>query len=320
MNTTHRIARAALAAAAFIAIPPPVLAQQPVEVPLPSQSPPWKIVNEHGDDVQCDTSPWQKVDIGTVAGVHIYSGDHCSMPSPDPLSSKLKQVFSRACDLHDVCYLTPDNTKGYCDDLVKWRWDRDCEHAYASSNPLGRGECKVASQSWRTGLNTPISTQYWTGSQAWGRQHCRLDPLVTPTAPGLTWLPIAPNGSLPPRTVFAGAGSSSAVCRVRYQDGMHAGRVVGANCDIGYGGRELALPGGQVLMAGAPLSWLTSAANVPVPGNPVAAGMAGGERMVVCRVTSAKGMIAGKVVAGRCNVGVDGKEVTQAQFQVLATH
>jgi hypothetical protein len=318
VNTTHRIARAAVITA-FFAGSASVLAQQPVEVPLPSQAPPWKIVNQHGDDVACDTSPWQKVDLGTVAGVHIYSGDHCSMPSPDPISEKFKQVFSRACDLHDVCYLTPGNAKPYCDDLVKWRWDQDCSHAYSSSNPIGRDECHVAAKAWRTGLNSSISDQYWSRSQAWGGQHCRVDPLAVGSANGLTWLPIAPNGSMPPGAVFAAAGSTSAVCRVQYQGGLHAGRVVGTNCDIGYGGREMPLPGGQVLNAIAPVAWFQSGPNGSIPGTPVVAGLAGGERMVVCRAAGSKGMLAGKVVAGRCNIASDGKESAEAQFQVLAT-
>jgi hypothetical protein len=314
----HRIARAAGVLAVFSASSASVFAQHPVEVPLPSQAPPWTIVNQRGAQVTCDTSPWQKVDLGTVAGMHIYSGDHCSMPSPDPISAKFKEVFSRACDLHDICYLTPGNTKGYCDDLVKWRWDQDCSHAYSSSNPLGRDECHVAAKAWRTGLNSSISDQYWSRSQAWGGQHCRVTSAAnTGPATPVTWTPYQ-GGALPGGAIFAG---SQAVCRVPYQGGVHAGRVVGANCDIGYGGREVALPGGEVLHAPAgSVSWFPLAAGIAMPPQAVVAGMENGQPRVVCRARVANVLYGGKVVGDNCNIGVQGQEATIKPFDVLVFH
>lgn len=75
--------------------------------------------------------------------------------------------------MHDICYFAPGNSKRFCDDQLKWRMDRDCERSY--SNQLGKTQCHVDATAWRKGLDTPVSTQYWTRSQGWGRQNCRIN-------------------------------------------------------------------------------------------------------------------------------------------------
>ena len=104
--------------------------------------------------------------------MHIYAGDGCSMPSSDPVSEAYKQVFSEACRLHDICYLGPGNSKTYCDDMFEWHMHRDCDHAY--SNALGRGQCHLAAKAWRAGLETPLSSEYFTRSQNWGQRNCKI--------------------------------------------------------------------------------------------------------------------------------------------------
>jgi hypothetical protein len=172
-----RIVRAAITAAVLIAPALQAWAQpprNPFDIPFPMPTPPYTFVNQHGDEIQCSTSPYQRVDLGMVGPMHIYAGDHCSVPSNDPLSKKYKEVFSRSCDLHDICYFAPGNQKGFCDDMVKWHWDHDCDHAY--SNALGRDQCKIASKAWRAGLNNALSNQYWVRSQDWGRHNCHIVP------------------------------------------------------------------------------------------------------------------------------------------------
>jgi hypothetical protein len=174
------LARGMLAIALTV-IPAPIYAQptaaatarNPFDVPEPPRKPPFRWPNEHGQEIECGVSPWQRIDLGTIGPARIYAGDHCSNPIPDPVTEVYKRVFSYSCDLHDICYLAPGNSKRFCDDMLKWRMDRDCDHAY--SNPLGRGECHVAAKSWRVGLETPVSTTYFTRSQDWGKRNCRLN-------------------------------------------------------------------------------------------------------------------------------------------------
>lgn len=63
------------------------------------------------------------------------------------------------------------------------------------------------------------------------------------------WVP-ASGGSVPPLAVVGGHeanGSPQYVCRAYYNGGMHPGKVVGANCNIGWGGAEVTLPTYEVL-------------------------------------------------------------------------
>ena len=174
--TATFVLAATLPAISLAQQPPPP--RNPFDIPFPNQAAPYAWPNEHGQEVNCTATPYQRIDLGAVGPTHIYAGDGCSMPSPDPVSAAYKQVFKRACDLHDICYLGPGNSKGYCDNMFKWHMDRDCDHAY--SNSLAKSQCHIAATAWRSGLETPLSTEYFKRSQGWGRGNCRI---VTPAAP-----------------------------------------------------------------------------------------------------------------------------------------
>src|SRR3954469_14168008 len=167
--------KAAAMVAVLLLVSARAIAQGPPQgLPHPPKSAPFKWPNEHGQMIECKVTPWQKVDLGKVGPTHIYAGDHCSMPSPDPISGQYKKVFMGSCDLHDICYFGPGNSKTYCDNTFKWHMDRDCEHAYPSA--LGKKQCHVAALAWRKGLDTSLSSQYWVRSQDWGKHHCQVAP------------------------------------------------------------------------------------------------------------------------------------------------
>jgi len=315
---------AAILAAALFASP--LFAQaprNPFDIPYPPKTPPYKFLNQHGDEVECTASPWQLVYLGKVGGMKIYAGDHCSMPSPDPLSETYKKVFSHSCDLHDICYFAPGNTKGFCDDMLKWHTDRDCHRAYPNSVGA-RDLCLANSFAWRKGLDNSLSMQYWIRSQDWGRSNCHINPRgnTPPAIPGLSWVAF-PGGALPADTVNAADahGAPSTVCRASYQGGVHAGRVSTSNCNIGYGGREWGIGGGEVLVAKpGKVQWVSVPVSGPIPPQAVVAGLAANMPMVVCRARYENALYAGKVVNGYCNIGYGGRELTQRPYDVLVFH
>lgn len=150
-------------------------ASSPYDKPGPSHQPPYTWPNQQGRTIECTASPWQVVDLGKIGPVRIYAGDHCSMPMADPLSEHYKKLFSDSCDLHDICYFEPGNTKGYCDGALLWRMERDCDRAHPEEPALW-AHCRATAEAWHIGLKTPISTTYWDRSQAWGRANCTLGP------------------------------------------------------------------------------------------------------------------------------------------------
>lgn len=63
------------------------------------------------------------------------------------------------------------------------------------------------------------------------------------------WVP-AGGGVVPPGAVVGGHEANGApqyVCRAYYNGGMHPGKVVGTNCNIGWGGTEVTIPTYEVL-------------------------------------------------------------------------
>lgn len=73
--------------------------------------------------------------------------------------------------------------------------------------------------------------------------------LTAPRSVRLVWV-AASNGQIPPGEVRAGyeKGRDIVVCRAPYQEGLHPEKVVGSNCNIGWGGREVLRPNYEVLV------------------------------------------------------------------------
>lgn len=73
--------------------------------------------------------------------------------------------------------------------------------------------------------------------------------LTAPRSVRLVWI-AASNGRVPPGAMVGGneKGQSLYVCRAAYQDGLHPGKVIGRNCNIGWGGREALRPNYEVLV------------------------------------------------------------------------
>jgi hypothetical protein len=85
--------------------------------------------------------------------------------------------------------------------------------------------------------------------QAWEVFTPNYEVLTAPRSVRLIWI-AASNGRVPPGAMVGGneKGQSLYVCRAAYQDGLHPGKVIGRNCNIGWGGREVLRPNYEVLV------------------------------------------------------------------------
>ncbi|MBI1890665.1 MAG: DUF3421 domain-containing protein [Burkholderiales bacterium] len=134
------------------------------------------------------------------------------------------------------------------------------------------------------------------------------------TGGSLAWVG-GPN--VPANAVIGGQepGRNLPVCRGSHQGGVHPGKVVAGKCNIGWGGKEITLGGFEVLINnGAKLAWV---GGPNVPANAVIGGQEPGRNLPVCRGSHQGGVHPGKVVAGKCNIGWGGKEITLTGFEVL---
>jgi len=87
LGSTPSLARGAAVAAAALLIASFTPAAAPAAPGLdavPPKSEPFRWVNEQGRQIECPVTPWQLIDLGTIGGVRIYAGDHCSVPMSDP--------------------------------------------------------------------------------------------------------------------------------------------------------------------------------------------------------------------------------------------
>ncbi len=140
------------------------------------------------------------------------------------------------------------------------------------------------------------------------------------------WVPAA-NGMVPPNPIIGGyePGRSLSVCRARYNQGIHPGKVVGQNCNFGYGGREVlaaqydVLLGNPALLTQSPqlVRWIAAQGGQVPPGAFFGAYEPGRPILPICQAPYQGGVHPGKVVAGNCNFGYGGREVLSPQYAVL---
>ncbi|PJI39569.1 DM9 repeat-containing protein [Ferrovibrio sp.] len=163
----------------------------------------------------------------------------------------------------------------------------------------------------------------------------------TPSADPRTWAPYTDgiasmtpyawvNGVSPGDPRLAGAviggqvgAQAMMLCRARHQGGLHPGKVWAGKCNIGYGGRELAIADFDILTRSVPQQYATSFPDVwrePAGIDPrmsFVAGNEGAQAMRPCRAALQDGIHSGKEVAGKCNIGWGGKEITIEKYEVL---
>ena len=115
-------------------------------------------------------------------------------------------------------------------------------------------------------------------------------------------------GTVPPGGYVGGSeqGRRLYVCRAAYQSGTHPGKLVGSNCNIGWGGREIVLPNYEILIDSGSFRWVRGGS---VPSNAVVGGTEPGRTLYVCRASYNGGTHPGKWIAGRCNIGWGGREI-----------
>jgi hypothetical protein len=111
------------------------------------------------------------------------------------------------------------------------------------------------------------------------------------------------------------------VCRAPHQGGVHPGKFFANNCNIGWGGNEIAVSSGfEVLYQTQPeqaqylpQTWVAKG----TPGTLVG-GQEGTLTLRVCRAPHQGGTHPGKEVGGNCNIGWGGQEVVIPQYELLA--
>jgi len=141
-----------------------------------------------------------------------------------------------------------------------------------------------------------------------------------PASAQIAWVAGA-GGSVPPGALSGGAEPGRPhlyIGRGQYQGGVHPGKVVGQNCNIGWGGREILLSHYEVLVApGAHAQWIAARGGQVPPGAVSGGGEPGRPQLYVCRGQHQGGVHPGKLVGANCNIGWGGKEILLPTYQVL---
>lgn len=126
-------------------------------------------------------------------------------------------------------------------------------------------------------------------------------------------------GAVPADAVVGGQfrGQPMNVCRMPMPNKeLHSGKSWNGTCYVGFGGKELNLPLAKAEVLSLPgSSWVAGPA---VPANAAQIGVSGGAPMYICRAKLPDGEThPGKLWKNNCYVGFGGKELKNAQFEVL---
>ena len=143
--------------------------------------------------------------------------------------------------------------------------------------------------------------------------------LLLSTAASAAW--VATSGSnIPAGAVQAGNeadGTPLYLCRGKYgaDNGVHPGKTRAAfnGCNIGWGGKEVAIANYEVLVG-----WkATSGSNIPA--NAVQGGQEAAGALYICRADYQGGKHMGKTRAAfnACNVSWGGKEIQAPNYEVM---
>lgn len=140
-------------------------------------------------------------------------------------------------------------------------------------------------------------------------------------AVGMSWV-AAQGGSVPSGALTTGFTPEGFLysCRGTIENGVHLGKVRPGlgGCLIPLGGNERTVRAYEVLV-GQPQRWM-GAQDGQVPGHAVDVGRTRtNQPLYVCRGVRGNELVPGKIGAGLrgCNVGVGGREVTLAIYEVL---
>ncbi len=136
-------------------------------------------------------------------------------------------------------------------------------------------------------------------------------------APSGVWVSATAGRAAPSKLLAGGTenGKPLYICRGNHAGGVHPGKLVKGNCNIGYGGKELHLKNFTLLTKNANYRWVN--ASTRLPANTVYGGKEAKRPLAVCRAKFKGGTHPGKVVRSQCNIGYGGKEYTLKPFQVL---
>lgn len=143
---------------------------------------------------------------------------------------------------------------------------------------------------------------------------------------GLAWAPpagaelawVRHQGRLPEGAVRAGfvPEADLYVCRGKYRDGVHPGKLFNGRCNVGWGGHEVSLENFEVLVERGLANWVPEAAEPPQ--GVFAAGRGPAGELNVCRVYYRDGVHIGELRQGRCFIGWGGTALGAAPYELLA--
>jgi hypothetical protein len=140
------------------------------------------------------------------------------------------------------------------------------------------------------------------------------------TTAALTWV-FGSNGYAPPNAIIGGwePGRTLYICHTWYRGGLHPGKIVDNNCNIAFGGREVAQNAYEVLTGdNSQVSWV-DASSGGVPPNAVSGGSEPDHAdLYICRIMF-NGLQPGKLVGNNCNVGYRGRQIASPYYQVLVS-